>query len=284
LVLAGDLIHREPGDGPDRSLDIVLDILALREIYGDAIIVLCGNHELPHLYGLVLGKGATTYTSSFEAALSASGRRADVLKFFCEQPFYVRAAAGVSVAHAGAFPGFTAAAKTLFNWSHDSVRSWADVRLDQAERDDLRRGYAELSGEESYTAMARDYLAVTQPDDPRFDDLLRGFMVTAHPHWRQLRSALFTRCEQELGDKAYAEALKDMLDQLSESYTPQRWMLAGHMRVDGGHTLVAERHLRLASSAHATPRAAGQYLLFDAGRPVERVDELLAGLKSVFAH
>src|SRR5262245_9319859 len=56
LLFAGDLIHREPGDDPDHSLDIVLDILALREFYGEAIIVLCGNHELPHLYGLVLGK------------------------------------------------------------------------------------------------------------------------------------------------------------------------------------------------------------------------------------
>ncbi|HET9222218.1 MAG TPA: metallophosphoesterase family protein, partial [Roseiflexaceae bacterium] len=101
LVLTGDLIHREPGDGPDRSLDIVLDILALRETFGDAIIVLCGNHELPHLYGLVLRKGATTYTSPFEMALSASGRRADVLEFFDALPFYVRTAAGVSIAHAG---------------------------------------------------------------------------------------------------------------------------------------------------------------------------------------
>jgi hypothetical protein len=75
-----------------------------------------------------------------------------------------------------------------------------------------------------------------------------------------------------------------MLGQLSESSTPQRWMVAGHMRVDDGHALVVERHLRLASAAHASPRAAGQYLLFDAGQPVERVEKLLAGLQDVFAH
>ena len=55
------------------------------------------------------------------------------------------------------------------------------------------------------------------------------------------------------------------------------------MRVDGGHTLVAERHLRLASAAHATPRESGQYLLFDAGQPVEQVEILLAGLQNVFS-
>src|SRR5262245_38339246 len=166
LVLAGDLIHREPGDGVDLSLDIVLDILALRETFGDAIVVLCGNHELPHLYGMVLGKGETMYSPPFEAALSASGRRADVLELFDLLPFYVRTAAGVSVAHAGAFPGF--AADTLFNWEHGAVRGWADTRLDQAEREQLRQGYARLSGEESYAAMAREYLAVTGPDDPHF--------------------------------------------------------------------------------------------------------------------
>jgi hypothetical protein len=282
LLFAGDLIHREPGDGPDQSLDIVLDILALRDTYGDAIIALCGNHELPHLYGLVLGKGTTTYSSPFEKALSASGRRADVLKLFEALPFYVRTAAGVCVAHAGAFPGFADAADTLFSWDHSAVRAWADAQLDQAEREELRRGYTRLSGEESYAAMARDYLAVAGPDDPRFDDLLRGFLVTAHPHWRQLRSALFTRCEQEHGDQAYVHALNDMLGQLSGDYTPQCWMVAGHMRVDGGHLLVAERHLRLASAAHATPRGAGQYLLFDAGRPVGRVEELLVGLQNLF--
>jgi hypothetical protein len=261
----------------------VLDILALREIYGDAIIVLCGNHELPHLYGLVLGKGTTNYSAPFEAALSASGRRADILKLFDMLPFYVRTAAGVCVAHAGAFPGFASAADTLFGWDHGAVRAWADTQLDQAEREELRRGYARLSGEQSYAAMARDYLAVAGPADPRFDDLLRGFMVTAHPHWSELWSALFTGCELEYGEQAYAQALNELLGQLSAGFALQRWMVAGHMRVDGGHAVVVERHLRLASAAHATPRAAGQYLLFDAGRSIRRVEELLVGLRGVFA-
>lgn len=87
LVFTGDMIHREPGDDPDRSLEIMLDVLALRAAYGDAIIVLCGNHELPHLYGIILGKGRTLYTPSFEIALTTSGRRADALAFFDTLPF-----------------------------------------------------------------------------------------------------------------------------------------------------------------------------------------------------
>jgi hypothetical protein len=102
LIFMGDLIHREPGAGPDRSLDIVLDILKLQERYSDALLYLCGNHELPHLYGFVLGKGRTEYTPGFEVALSQSGRRADVLELFESLPFFIRTAAGVSIAHAGA--------------------------------------------------------------------------------------------------------------------------------------------------------------------------------------
>jgi hypothetical protein len=122
LLLAGDLIHREPGEGPDQSVDIVLDILALRDAFADAVIALCGNHELPHFYSIVLGKGETIYSSPFEAALSASGRRADVLECFDVLPFYLRTVAGVSLAHAGAFPGIADLANTLFNLDHDAVR------------------------------------------------------------------------------------------------------------------------------------------------------------------
>jgi hypothetical protein len=261
----------------------VLDILALRDSFGDAIIALCGNHELPHIYSIVLGKGQTIYSSPFEAALSASGRRADVLEVFDALPFYMRTAAGVCLTHAGAFSDIADVAQTLFNWDHGAVRAWADAQLDQADRMELRNGYARLSGEESYMAMARDYLAVGGPDDPRFDDLLRGFLVTAHPHWRQLRAALFTRCEQERGEQIYAHMLNDLLHALSSDYVPQRWLVAGHLHVDGGHALVAKRQLRLASAAHASPRAAGQYLLFDASRPVEHTQTLIAGLRSVFA-
>jgi len=95
-IVAGDLIHREPDPGQDRSLDMVLDILALRERYGDAIIYLCGNHELPHLYGFVLSKGDTEYTPGFEAALSESGRRDHILALFKSLLFFIRTVAGVT--------------------------------------------------------------------------------------------------------------------------------------------------------------------------------------------
>jgi Calcineurin-like phosphoesterase len=284
LIFTGDLIHREPDAGDDRSLDIVLDLLALQKRYGEAIIYLCGNHELPHLYGFVLGKGNTEYTPGFEAALSRSGRRAAVLALFASLPFFIRTAAGVSITHAGASTPLadSAQASRLFDWNHQALRAWVDERLAQGERAELRSGYARLSGERSYDAMARRYLAVTGPDDPRYDDLLRGFMLTAHRDFGILRTALFTRCEQVDGEEAYAARLATALECLSIGYFPQRVLVAGHMATPGGHTIVAERHLRLASGAHAQPAAAGEYLLLDTAHSIHKVEDVRLALQSVF--
>jgi hypothetical protein len=283
LIFTGDLIHREPGAGMDGSLAIVLDLLRLRERYRDAIVILCGNHELPHLYGFVLAKGTSEYTPAFEAAMSESGRRADVLALLETLPFFLRTAAGVVMAHAGASTSLADAeqALMLFNWNHQAVRAWANAQLEQGDRAELRSGYARLSGESSYAAMARRYIAVGGVGDPRYDDLLRGFMITAHPDFRALRAALFTRCEQEDDGISYAERLRAALELLSSGYAPQRALVAGHMATAGGHAIVAGRHLRLSSGAHAHPPGAAQYLLFDAARPIARVDDLVTGLSSI---
>jgi Icc-related predicted phosphoesterase len=85
LILTGDLIHSEDSPRADRSLDIVLDVLALRDTLGERLVYLMGNHELPHLYGVTLSKGEHVYTPRFEAALGP--HRARVLALFDALPF-----------------------------------------------------------------------------------------------------------------------------------------------------------------------------------------------------
>lgn len=281
LLFTGDLIHREPETGPDHSLDIVLDLLDLRQKYGERIVYLCGNHELPHLYGFVLSRGATVYTPPFERALSGSGRRNEVLALFADLPFYLRTSAGVSLAHAGAFSGFAEAFASLLRWDHLALRAWADAQLDAGDREALRRGYAQINRAPSYEVLAQHNLGAA-PGDEQYDDLLRGMMITGRAEWDILWAALFTRCEQEWGEQGYADALDDMLDLFSINMATQRFLVAGHMRVRGGHTVVVGHHLRIASAAHAGPRSAGQYLLFDAARPINTMDDLQRGLGSVF--
>ena len=73
-----------------------------------------------------------------------------------------------------------------------------------------------------------------------------------------------------------------LLRELSTGYHRQEVLVAGHVSCRGGYAPVAGRQLRLASAAHAHPREAGRYLLFDVARPVRGVEELLGGLGDVF--
>ncbi len=285
LILTGDLIHVDSSATPDDSLRIILDVLELQSTYGDAIIYLCGNHELPHIYGFGLGKGSREYTPAFEADLSQSSHRSVVTNLFLALPFYVRTTAGVSVTHAGAADVMADAnnASQVFTWNHKEKLSEANALLADRNLDNLHRAYARLSQAESYDALAKHYLAVADMDDPRYDDLLRGFMATTSPDFRHMHSALFTKCEQEYGASEYAAALSSLLRHLSAGYAPQRVLVAGHMAVQGGYQVIAEKHLRLASGSHATPREAGLYLLFDAAHPVKEAADLLPNLHTVYA-
>jgi len=283
LIFTGDLIHRESADLPDKSIEIVLDVLALQATYGSAVIYLCGNHEMPHIYSIGLAKGQAEYTPAFEAALSRSGRRAEVIALFDSLPFYIRTRAGVSLAHAGAPAAMTDSRNALriINWSHQDLLDLADETLSNADVAALRRAYARLHQSGSYAVLAKHYLAVSGPDDSRYDHLLRGFMATAAPSFELLWSALFTTCEEEYG-RDYAVLLDAMLQELSVGFFPQRVLVSGHMNTPNGDTIIARRQLRLSSARHARPREAGRYLIFDAGRPLHSVEDLLAGLGSVY--
>ncbi|MFN8456280.1 MAG: metallophosphoesterase [Anaerolineae bacterium] len=283
LLFTGDLIHREAAGQPDHSVEIVLDVLALRATYGEAVICLCGNHEVAHIYGISLTKGNQEYTAAFEAALSQSQRRAEVLALFDALPFYVRTRAGVMLAHAGASAPNADPNQTgqLFNWSHQQLLSWAEAMMvdDVAA---LRQGYARMQ-QVSYDVLARHYLAVSGPADPRYNDLLRGFLASNEPAFNGLLwPALFTRCEQEYGQTDYAIFLEALLKEVSHDYFPQQVLIAGHITIRGGYQVVVHRHLRLASAHHATPREAGHYLLFDAAQPIKDVSVLLSKLGTVY--
>ncbi len=284
LIFTGDLIHRED-DGPDRSLDIVLDLMALQAGYGQAIIYLCGNHEMVHIYGISLTKGDKVFTPAFEAALSRNQHRAAVIELFDSLPFYLRTPAGVALTHAGAPAAITKPenVRQLCNWDHQALLAWADEFMAAENIEALRNGYARLSGV-SYETLARYYLAVSGPDSPRYNDLLRGFLATGHPLFDELLwPALFNRCEHQYGQTDYAIFLDSLLQEISIEFSPQQVLVAGHITIRGGHQIVAKRHLRLASAYHARPYENGQYLLFDTTQPVKEAKDLVRNLGSIYS-
>ena len=282
LILTGDLIHSYGGPVErDRSVDIVLDVLALKGQLGDHLIYLLGNHELPHIYTITLQKGDDLFTPRFEAAMGE--HRQEIVTFFESLPFYIRTKAGVTVCHAGA----TAVNSTpngitrLFNLSHRRILEEAADSITTAERPLLMRALRE-SNNMTYYEMVRTFFAVTGLDDPRYDDFLIGTVASAHPEFELLWSALFTRNEYEYGQHSYSILLSNMLQALSADFHPQRVLVTGHIDCKGGYTLVTEQQLRLASAKHAEPRQAGLYLLFDLEKPVKTAEELLPRLNSVF--
>ncbi len=278
LVLTGDYIHSDEPAEFDQSLAIVLDLLRLKAALGSALVVLLGNHELPHIYHIPLSRGIKVYTPQFETALGT--HRQAVIHFFQSLPIWARTKAGVSVCHAGAFDAVhdPAAMDRLYNFSHKDLLRNAGERLPMELRSTLRESIGAEIGM-PYAEVARYYLGVDEPEDPRYDDFLLGAVASQHPDFSLLWSALFSANEQEYGIRMYTKLVKALLASLSEGYTTQKVLVTGHIGCRGGYKVLANnRQLRLASGAHAHPIAEAKALIFDAARPVADARALLPGL------
>jgi hypothetical protein len=281
IIFAGDLIHRESAPEDDKSLAMVLDVLALQESYHNAVIHLCGNHEMPHIYSVILTKGDFIYTVNFEAGLGA--HRTKIIEHFQSLPFFVRTAAGVAITHAGAAVPMQAYrnCERLFTFDHQTIFTRVDRILRGKDLETLRSGLSRFS-DEPYHVQARKYLAVTDRDDPRYDNLLRGFIASSDPNFDLLWTALFTRCEKEYGSGDYGRFLDGLLNALSADFTPQKLLVAGHLDVNGGYEVVGRRHLRLASGKHARPPTSARYLVFDVSQPLRSMQGLLSQIRPLY--
>ncbi len=281
LILDGDMIHASAPADQDKSLDIVLDIMQLKRELGDSLIYVLGNHELPHIYSITLQKGDELFTPRFE--FSMAEKRQDIVAFFDALPFYVRTPGGVCICHAGASTalGETNGVERLFNFSHQEILTRTKAQITQEERPSLIRAMRKMHGR-TYNEMARKWFAVSGLDDPRYDDFLIGTLATSDEDFELLWAAMFSRNEKEYGNNSYQVLLRTLLQALSQGHTRQSVLVTGHIDCSGGHKLVNRQQLRLASAKHATPREAGQYLLFDIRQPIETAADLVPHLRSVF--
>lgn len=284
LILCGDLIHGYGDEAEDASLPMLLDVMRLQEEYGrDTIIMLMGNHEMPHVYSIPLSKGHITFTPRFERALAnldhdpnAKYNRADVMTFLKSLPFVVTTKAGVLITHAGATPAVKTEsdAEQLLNFDHDELLKSVDEWMAERDLDDLRH-------HKQYVIQVKEMIAVDSPDDPRFTDMLRGQLLSQDSgQFQFLWDVLFSRNEQGWTVRAYEVVLKAYLMVLSKlSPYPQYVMVSGHIGVQGGHKLITDNQLRLASSAHAHPERAGQILILDCEAPILKASELVPHLR-----
>lgn len=280
LVICGDLIHGYGKLDDDYSINMVMDVIKLQQEFGDDnVIMLMGNHELPHVYNVTLSKGNMEFTARFEQFVTASGNRNKVFDLFINLPLYVFTKAGVMLTHAGATHVISSRdeAEHILTFDHKALIKLADDRL--------RNGYdiSRLGEDKNYLRQAMHFTGVTAADDSRLTHLLRGQLISqTMPEFQFLWDTLFTRNEQGSSVNAYNYVAQFFLRALSH-FTPteQRVIVAGHLPVRGGHEIVGDHQLRLASATHANPTVDGQYLLLDCSAPIQCPNELLPCLRHV---
>ncbi len=278
LIICGDLIHGYRAADHDYSLNMLLNLMKLRQDIGeDKVIMLLGNHEMPHIYNVTLSKGNMEFTARFEQALSQSGRRDDVFDFLCSLPFYVFTKAGVVLTHAGASHVIIDAeeAERALTFDHRALLKLAD--------DQLRNGFdlERLQKDQAYIQQARYFIGISGAEDERLHHLLRGQLLSQrNEEFSFLWDLLFTRNEQGSSLGAYMHLVDVFLDALSQvAPYEQRVVVAGHIGVRGGHKNMGDKQLRLASYSHASPHDDGQYLLLDCEQAVQTASDLVPHLR-----
>ncbi|MBN1121330.1 MAG: metallophosphoesterase [Anaerolineae bacterium] len=284
LIFLGDLIHRYDADQKDYSVQILLDIMRLQaELGHDRVLALLGNHELPHIYGVPLSKGELAFTPRFEHALGSY--REAIVDFLKSLPFMVRTTAGVMLIHAGASArtAVASAADLVKTFSHDDFIAEVDKLIARDDIGRLLQSTFNMSQEE-YLRQSWYYLAVQNPDDPRYLDMLRGIIASnLEPEWPILWEFFFSQCEGAVpGRLMYGKILERFLEVYSAPEVPQQVLVSGHIVVKGGYEIVTDQQLRLASWAHARPHEAGSYLLFDVAEPVQSASDLKPHVHRLF--
>jgi hypothetical protein len=289
LLLCGDLIHANTP--PDDSLRMVLEVMRLQSELGkETVFMLCGNHEMPHIYGQPLYRGDTNVTTAFETALSQSGHRSEIVAFLERLPFFVTTAAGVLFCHAGPTHEINTPSQMLqlLSFKHKALMYEVDAELQLYDLDKARLLYG-TQFRTDYANIAREQLAVTDSADPRFNHLLRAFVLDGHETYDLLWSLLFSQCETVLPNDlrrvtSYHQIVTDYLKTLSVYFPhmPQHIVVSGHISTHGGHQVIDDHHLRLSSYAHAKPSKSGEYLLIDCAGSYTDADALVPHLYPVF--
>jgi len=274
LVILGDLIHGYGNAEDDASLELVLDVIRLQnELGAGAVVMVLGNHEFPHIYGVTLSKGSMEFTSRFESSLGPD--RSRVVEFFKSLPFFVRTAGGTLLTHAGAVASVANAdiAALITEFSHDKLLAEAERLMSSPDVRDLIGTYMNMTPDE-YDSAARHFLAVSGESDPRYLDLLRGLIASNLHEWQMIWDYLFNQCEAGVSQGFYRKVVERYLACYSSNDWPQRAMVTGHIAARNGFEIITNLHLRLASWAHSTPKEAGRYLMFDVAQPVQSAHDL----------
>lgn len=296
-VIAGDLLHHKD-ETQDESLRMILDVMQLRDELGhDVVILLCGNHEMPHIYGQPLWSNDKPVTYAFENALANLDQQPkpprtaqQVRDFLMTLPFYAITNAGVMIAHAGPSKLVQTPREALkvLNMNHKAFLADVDAELHQYDLDHAAKLYAKKRGRRAYQKLVKEALGVSSKKDPRYYHLLRSFVLEGRQEFVLLWDVLFNQNELEFPNDlrrvtVYGQIVQRFLKAMSHHVTdmPQHMLVSGHIGTNGGHAVIDDYHLRLSTYVHAKPESSGQYLLFDSAQYIADADALVSFLHSV---
>lgn len=286
-VICGDMVHRADAAWEDASYEILEALIGLQaELGSQVVILLLGNHELPHIYDVMFNRANSPliYNAPLEHSITqhdtaGTGRypRARFERLLRDLPFYVTTNAGVTLSHAGA-PPFSGSAEWLEiirEFDHDALLRLADDKLRAYDLTKLKRN-------DTYRQQARDFLAVEDVNDARFTNLLRAHILQEEDLFALLWETFFVAHERD-NPPAYQRQVSALLANLSHlAPQPQRVLVAGHVLVNHGMQVISPQKLRIASGAHALPYEQAKYLLFDASQPMKDAKTLAEGLRPVW--
>ena len=292
LVLCGDLLHTtEISQVNDRSYELLQDVMRLQLEFGrDVVIMLSGNHEMPHIYDVMFSKGTPyAYNAHLEWEIkrhddAGTGQfpRAVINRFLRELPYYIVTKAGVTLSHAGAPPYSHDLTwlEIIADFDHDSL---LQLGQDKLKHYDLKK----LHNNRDYREKVYANLALVSLDDPRFTNLLRGEIIKEQEMlFRLLWNTLFLSNERDgYGRQQYLSDVEAFLKTVSTvTKFPQRVLTAGHVVVDDGFKVMSPQKLRFASAAHANPKHSGVYLLLDCAKPVQDAAQLVSKLRRTWGN
>ena len=261
LVITGDVVHGYP-QYEDRSKDILVDLIERGANTPDSDIqVLLGNHDMVHIYHIVLRKVPLEFTHGFEEAIAND--RQKFIDFFMSMPFAVRTAGGVLLNHTGASAIIGSGEEGRYGVTFDYLASWP---------------HEDILQEVSRIAEAKDYPSHTDSFNPAIGQI---FNLTHRGKF--LWEFLMNKNEGSYGEE-YLRLIPSFLEWMGVGHeTPLTVMVNGHIGVPEGARVSSEHQLRISSSYGARSDADKAYLVFDASEKYAGAEDLISQCRKLHA-
>lgn len=259
LIFEGDLIHGYPGYVDD-SRRIIDDLIERGANQNSDIVTLLGNHDMIHIYHIMLQKGSLHFTIPFEQAIQDN--RGIYMDFLKSMPFAVRTAGGVMLIHSGASAIIGTGQEINYGISFDYFKLWP--------HDQILNEVANIAFQSQvpfHTSTFNPYIGKI------FGQKKRGQFL-----WE----VLMNKNEYQYGE-AYFGFISRFLEFMGTGHSvPLNVLVSGHIEVSDGVQVVCDEQLRISSGYGSRTDSHKKYLLIDASKTYTNAYELASECRNLY--